>query len=115
MAWLIALLLGALAAAVGGFAGYAWLLRLGWVAAATGAVWLICSRLSKPERLRPVQMRFIRELFPAMVGYMVLLPVSILLLKHVAMPVSFKVVVVLLPVLQQIGRASCRDSECQYG
>src|SRR3546814_4893933 len=44
-------------------------------------------------------MRYIRELFPAMVGYMVLLPVSILLLKHVVMPVSFKVVVVLLPVL----------------
>src|SRR3546814_1311897 len=46
-----------------------------------------------------LQMRYIRELFPAMVGYMVLLPVSILLLKHVVMPVSFKVVVVLLPVL----------------
>lgn len=95
----IAALLGAIALAVGSIAGHAWLVRLGWVAFATGAVWVVCAWARKPERLRPVEMRYIREFFPAMAGYMVLLPVSILLLKHLSMPVPFKVLVVLLPAL----------------
>lgn len=99
VAGLVAILLGALAAAAGGLSGHAWLLRLGWVTVATGAAWLICARLCKPERLRAVQMRYVREFFPAMLGYMILLPISVLLLKHVAMPAALKAVVVLLPVL----------------
>lgn len=92
-----AALLGAAAMAVGSFAGYPWLVRLGWIAMATGAIWVVCAWARKPERLRPVQMRYIREFFPAMGGYLVLLPVSILLLKHVPMPAALKVLVVLLP------------------
>ncbi len=95
----IAMLLGAVAAVVGGVTGHRWLFKLGWVVFGTGAVWLACAWLRKPERMRPAQMRYLREFFPAMAGYVVLLPVSILLLKHVAMPVPLRVVVVLLPVL----------------
>jgi hypothetical protein len=99
IAGVITMLLGAVAAAVGGLSGQTWLLRLGWVFVGTGALWLACAWLRKPERMRPAQMRYVREFFPAMVGYVVLLPVSILLLKHMAMPVPVKVIVVLLPVL----------------
>ncbi|MEO8855939.1 MAG: hypothetical protein ABI343_03025 [Burkholderiaceae bacterium] len=95
----IAALLGVIALALGSIAGYAWLVRLGWVAIATAAVWVVCAWARKPERLRPVQMRYIREFFPAMAGYIVLLPASILLLKQVPMPVPLKAVVVLLPAL----------------
>ncbi|WEN15213.1 hypothetical protein PY254_00595 [Rhodanobacter sp. AS-Z3] len=97
VAAIISALIGAIALAVGSMAGYAWLVRLGWVAIATAAVWVVCAMARKPERLRSVQMRYIREFFPAMVGYMVLLPVSILLLKQVSMPLPLKAFVVLLP------------------
>jgi hypothetical protein len=99
VAAMITALLGAAALAVGSLAGHAWLVRLGWVAIATAAVWVACAWARKPERLRPVQVRYIREFFPAMAGYMVLLPISILLLKQVPMPVALKSVVVLLPAL----------------
>ena len=99
VAAVIAALLGAVAMVVGSLFGYAWLVRLGWASVATAAVWMICAWARKPERLRPAQMRYIREFFPAMGGYVILLPVSILLLKHVPMPVPLKVIVVLLPAL----------------
>lgn len=98
----IAALLGTLAIAAGLITGYQWLSRIGWIAIATGAIWIVCAWSRKPERLRGVQMRYIREFFPAMIGYMVLLPVSILLLQHVPMPVPLRAVVVLLPTLPML-------------
>ncbi|CAM5328634.1 hypothetical protein [Rhodanobacter lindaniclasticus] len=42
----------------------------------TGLVWLVCARYTRNEPMRPAQRRYLREFFPAMAGYVVLLFVS---------------------------------------
>lgn len=64
----------------------------------TGLVWLVCARYTRNEPMRPVQRRYLREFFPAMAGYVVLLFVSQALLRQVeALPL--RVLVVLLPIV----------------
>lgn len=48
---------------------------------------------------RMLQRRYLREFLPAMLGYVLVLPISIILLLRVDLPTGWKVVVALLPVL----------------
>lgn len=48
---------------------------------------------------RMLQRRYLREFLPAMLGYVFVLPISIILLLRVDLPTGWKVVVALLPVL----------------
>lgn len=61
---------------VGALTGRRWLVTAGAVAAATGAAWLLCARFAREEVMRPVHLRYLREFFPAMAGYLVLIVVS---------------------------------------
>ncbi|HXS04146.1 MAG TPA: hypothetical protein VN731_06700 [Rhodanobacter sp.] len=75
LAWAgsVALLAGVTCLLAGVLTDYRWLLDAGWVAAGTGTVWLLCARFSRPERMRAVHQRYLREFFPAMLGYVVLI------------------------------------------
>ena len=53
--------------------------------------------------MKPLTKRYMREFIPAMVGYMLALPVSILLLLMVDMPTALQVVVAMLPVVPMVG------------
>lgn len=56
--------------------GRRWLVTVGVVVAITGVAWLLCAHFSREEVLRPVHVRYLREFFPAMAGYVVLIMVS---------------------------------------
>jgi uncharacterized membrane protein HdeD (DUF308 family) len=68
----VALLAGVACLITGALSGYRWLLAAGAVAAMTGLVWLVCARFARPEPMRSVHKRYLREFFPAMLGYLVL-------------------------------------------
>lgn len=52
--------------------------------------------------MNPLTRRYLREFVPAMLGYLLVLPVSIVLLLKVSMPVALQVAVALLPVLPMV-------------
>lgn len=94
----IALLLGIVLMAAGVWASHRTIIWLGVAALATGAFWLICARFTSDEPVRAAHRRYVREFFPAMAAYVVLLFVSLSLLKHVQ-AVPLKVLIALLPIL----------------
>ncbi len=59
-----------------GAAGWAFDLRrvlwFGGVAVLTGAAWLVCSRFTSDEPMRPAQRRYLRDFFPAIIAYMLI-------------------------------------------
>ncbi len=100
LAGLIAMVGGASVAVIGAFIHVGWLWQLGLVAVATGLIWLGCARFQRAdEPMRAVHRRYLRAFFPAMAAYVVVLPLSILLLQKVSMPMPLRALVVLLPVL----------------
>ena len=54
------------------------------------------------NQARMLQRRYLREFLPAMLGYVIVLPVSITLLLRVDMSVAWKAVVALLPVVPMV-------------
>lgn len=102
VAGVAAILIGACVAGVGALGALSWMIRLGGVLAATGVLWMVCARLRKPEPMRTAQRQFMRDFFPAMAGYMILLPGSIVLVRQFAMSPALKALVVLLPVLPML-------------
>lgn len=95
-----AVVLGVILSGAGAWFEYRALIWGGVSALATGLLWLVCARFTREEPMRAEQRRYIREFFPAMAAYVLLLFVSLMLLKHLhAVPVPLKVVIVLLPVL----------------
>lgn len=52
--------------------------------------------------MKPLTRRYLREFVPAMLAYMIVLPISIVLLQQFTMPTAMKVLVVLLPVLPML-------------
>ena len=70
----------------------------GVIALATGTFWLVCARFTRDEPMRTAQRRYIREFFPAMAAYVLLLFASQALLKH-EHSTALTVLLVLLPVL----------------
>ncbi|HEY8682403.1 MAG TPA: hypothetical protein VIM06_04470, partial [Rhodanobacter sp.] len=52
--------------------------------------------------LNPPVKRYLRDFIPAMAAYMIVLPISIVLLRQFAMPTAMKALVVLLPVLPML-------------
>ena len=94
----LAVVLGLMLSGAGAWFAYRGVLWGGVSVLATGLVWLVCARFTREEPMRAVQRRYMREFFPAMAGYVLLLLVSLVLLKHVH-AVPLRVVIVLLPVL----------------
>lgn len=54
------------------------------------------------DGMNPLTRRYLREFIPAMVGYTLVLPLSIVLLLKLHMPVALQAVVALLPVVPMI-------------
>jgi hypothetical protein len=57
---------------------------------------------STGKQARTLQQRYLREFLPAMLGYVIVLPISIVLLLRVDLPTAGKVVVALLPVVPMV-------------
>lgn len=83
-------------------AGWAWpsraVMMFGVIMGGIGLAWLVCARFASDEPLRAVYIRYMREFFPAMLLYMVLIFAIVPLLPHVH-ATWLKVVVALVPVL----------------
>lgn len=95
---IFALILGIILSAAGAWLGNRSTLWGGVIALATGLVWLVCARFAREEPMRAAQRRYVREFFPAMAAYVLLLFVSQALVRHGhAMPLT--ILLVLLPVL----------------
>lgn len=94
----LAVVLGIILSGAGAWLGYRGMLWGGACAIATGVFWLVCARFTRDEPVRGPQRRYMREFFPAMAAYVLLLFVSQALLQHVH-AVPWKVLIVLLPVL----------------
>ncbi len=94
----IAVVLGLVVTGGGAWFGYRTMIWGGVCVLAAGLFWLICAHFTRDEPMRSAQRRYVREFFPAMAAYVLLLFASQALLKHVhSMPLT--VLVVLLPVL----------------
>ena len=94
----LAVILGIILLGAGAWSGSRSVRWGGVSALATGVIWLVCARFTHEEPMRAAQRRYLREFFPAMAAYVLLLFVSLALLEHVhALPL--RVVIVLLPVL----------------
>ena len=94
----LAMALGLVLAAAGEWFGSRSMLWGGGIALAIGVAWLICARFSEDEPMRAEQRRYMRELFPAMAAYVLLLFVSQALLGFVHM-LALKALIVLLPIV----------------
>lgn len=81
--------------------GTGWFNYFGLVACITGAVWLLCARRSSSDPMRVAERRYMREFFPAMAAYVVLvLTIWPWVERSDALPI--KVLIALLPVLPVI-------------
>ena len=94
----LAVVLGIILLGAGTWSGHRAILWGGVSALATGVLWLVCARFTREEPMRAAQRRYLREFFPAMAAYVLLLFVSLALFEHVH-AVPLRVVIVLLPVL----------------
>lgn len=94
----VAVPLGLILLGVGAWLGPRSLLWTGLWVLVVGVLWLLCARFSDNEPMRPAQRRYLREFFPAMAGYVLLLFASATLLPHVA-SVPLRVMIVLLPIV----------------
>ncbi|WP_254422915.1 hypothetical protein [Rhodanobacter sp. B05] len=94
----VALLAGVACLLVGALTGYQGLLGAGWVAAGVGTVWLLCARFSRSEPMRAVHKRYLREFFPAMLGYVVLILMYGVLVPRTG-SVAARAVLAILPLL----------------
>lgn len=94
----LAVILGIILSGTGTWFDHRDLLRGGVCALATGVFWLICARFTRDEPMRTAQRRYVREFFPAMAAYVLLLFASLWMLKHVH-AVPLRVLIVLLPVV----------------
>lgn len=94
----LALALGAILSVAGAWSGHRTVLWGGICALAVGLIWLICARSMPDEPMPTANRRYIREFWPAMAAYVLLLYVSQTLLTHVH-AVPLRILVVLLPVL----------------
>ncbi|MEO8809925.1 MAG: hypothetical protein ABI386_06740 [Rhodanobacter sp.] len=90
--------LGIILSGAGAWSGHRSVLWGGVIAIGTGLIWLICARFTREEPMRAEQRRYVREFFPAMAAYVVLLFVSQAMLGHVH-ALAWKTIIVLLPVL----------------
>jgi hypothetical protein len=94
----VALIFGSVSLVAGLVTGYRVLVTLGLVSLAVGALWLLCARFACDEPLRAVHRRYLREFFPAIASYFILLFASLSMLKYVH-ETSLKFLIALLPVL----------------
>lgn len=98
---LIALVAGAACLAIGWLTDVRAMTGFGTVAAITGAVWLACSRFTADDPLRPADRRYLREFFPAMLAYMLVL-LLVWPLERQIQGVAARAAIALLPMLPVI-------------
>jgi hypothetical protein len=98
MAGSVALLVGVAGLIGGVLTAYRWLLIAGAVTAGCGVAWLLCASFSRAEPMRAVHKRYLREFFPAMLGYVVLIVVYSALVPKTE-SVAGRVVLAILPLL----------------
>jgi hypothetical protein len=84
--------------AIGRLADVHGLAGIGMVAAATGAIWLSCARFTSDEPLRPEGRRYLREFFPAMLAYVLIMFLIWPMEQHVH-HVAARVAIALLPMV----------------
>ena len=94
----LAVTLGIILSSAGAWFGSRSTVWGGVIVLATGAFWLVCARFTSDEPMRTAQRRYIREFFPAMAAYVLLLFASPALLQHVH-SAALTVLIVLLPVV----------------
>ena len=94
----IALNTGLVLLGAGAWSGHRPLVWMSLWAFVLGALWLICARFAHNDPMRAEQRRYIREFFPAMAAYVLLLFASLSMLKHVQ-AVPLRVLIVLLPIV----------------
>ncbi|MBB6184546.1 hypothetical protein [Oleiagrimonas soli] len=94
----IAVLLGVAALAAGMILTWPTLRDLGILGLVLGGVWLLFSLFTRDEPLRAPQRRYVREFFPAIVAYVVILFSVWPMLQHVHTN-GLRVLIALLPVL----------------
>jgi uncharacterized membrane protein HdeD (DUF308 family) len=68
----VAVVAGAVALGVNAWTGWAGSRALGIMLLCVGAIWLVSAYYASDEPLRPNQRRYLREFFPAMLGYLVM-------------------------------------------
>ncbi|MDN5924448.1 MAG: hypothetical protein L0H70_05555 [Xanthomonadales bacterium] len=73
----------------------------GWVAIVTGGIWLLCARFASAEPLRKAERRYLREFFPAMAAYVIVVLTLWPMVAHIDSVVG-KVLLSLLPVVPVI-------------
>jgi uncharacterized membrane protein HdeD (DUF308 family) len=89
---------GLVCTAVGYLADIRDLTAIGLMAAAVGAIWLVCARFTSDEPLRPEGRRYLREFFPAVLAYVLILFVVWPMERH-ASNTAVRVAIALLPVV----------------
>ncbi|MGA7296487.1 MAG: hypothetical protein WBW92_03110 [Rhodanobacteraceae bacterium] len=94
----IALILGLIAAAAGWWLDVSGLIYFGIAALVTGAAWLVSSRFACDEPMRPEARRYMREFFPAIFAYLLILFGGWSHI-HDTQSVALKWVIALLPAL----------------
>ncbi len=86
---------------VGALTDLGWLTYFGVVAAATGALWLLCARKASSDPMRKAERRYLREFFPAMAAYVIAV-VTIWPLVDRVDAVPIKILIALVPVVPVI-------------
>jgi F0F1-type ATP synthase assembly protein I len=97
----LAVALGLVVIGAGAWSGYRSMLWGGACMLAAGVFWLLCARFTREEPMRSAQRRYVREFFPAMAAYVLLLLASQALLQHVH-STALTVLIVLLPVVPTV-------------
>ncbi len=93
-----ALAVGVICLLVGWLASVVSLMALGWLASGVGMAWLVGARFASKEPMRTYQQRYMREFFPAIAAYTLIMLLVWPLLKHVhATPA--RLAIALLPVV----------------
>lgn len=73
-------------------------LQLGLLCAGLGLIWLVCARFTSSDPVRKADTRYLREFFPAMIAYVLVLVLVWPLSKQVTSPV-LDVLIALLPAV----------------
>lgn len=95
---LIAALSGLACTAAGGYGHWTALRDLGLMMVCVGAIWLLFSHFASNEPMRPAQRRYVREFFPAMIAYVVVVFSVWPMADHVH-ATWLKVLIALAPIL----------------
>lgn len=95
---LVAVLGGLACLGFGYYGNWTALRDLGLMMICAGAIWVLCSRFASSEPMRPAQRRYLREFFPAMIAYVVVVFSIWPMADHVH-AIWLKVLIAVAPVM----------------